>query len=213
MFMFIQAVFMTASAVIRSYGFTKDAMYVTLGMNILNVVGNYLFIFGPMGIPVLGVQGVAISTVVSRTLGMVVIFYLMVRRVNVSMPLSSYFTFPITQVKNLLKIGIPTAFDQVAYNSSQVYVTFLIAGLGTIELTTRVYTFNLMSLILAFSLSIGQANQILVGHKVGARKNNTAYRLCLRSLKIGIVISTTLAILFAIFSKQLFGIFTDNQDI
>lgn len=212
-FMFIQAVFMTASAVIRSYGFTKDAMYVTLGMNILNVIGNYIFIFGPMGLPVLGVQGVAIATVVSRTLGLIVIFYLMIKRVQEPMPLSSYFVLPIVHVKNLLKIGIPTAGDQVAYHSSQVYITFLVAGLGTIELTTRVYAFNLMALILAFSLSIGQANQILVGHKVGALKNDTAYRLCIRSLKIGVVISTALAILFALFAKQLFGIFTDNEEI
>ncbi|MFP3360826.1 MATE family efflux transporter, partial [Planococcus sp. SIMBA_143] len=45
-FAFIQALIMTAGAIMRSYGYTKDAMYVTIGMNIINVIGNYLFIFG-----------------------------------------------------------------------------------------------------------------------------------------------------------------------
>lgn len=67
-FSFIQALIMTISAVIRSHGFTKDAMYVTVGMNILNIIGNYLF-FGVLGFPELGVTGVAISTVASRTIG------------------------------------------------------------------------------------------------------------------------------------------------
>lgn len=54
---FLQALIMTIGAVLKSYGFTKDTMYITIGMNILNVIGNYLFIFGPFGIPVLGVEG------------------------------------------------------------------------------------------------------------------------------------------------------------
>ena len=65
-FAFIQALIMTAGSIMRSYGYTKDAMYITIGMNIINVIGNYLFIFGPFGVPVLGVEGVAISTIASR---------------------------------------------------------------------------------------------------------------------------------------------------
>ena len=60
-----QAMLATLSSIIRSYGHTRITMYVTMGMNAINVIGNSLFIFGLFGVPKLGVTGVAISTVAS----------------------------------------------------------------------------------------------------------------------------------------------------
>ncbi|UOQ50586.1 MATE family efflux transporter [Gracilibacillus caseinilyticus] len=56
-FIFVQALIMTVSAILRSYGFTKDTKYVTILMNIINAIGNYFMIFGPFGLPVFGVEG------------------------------------------------------------------------------------------------------------------------------------------------------------
>ena len=64
-----QAMLATLSAIIRSYGHTRITMYITIGMNALNVIGNSLFIFGLFGVPKLGVTGVAISTIAAQTLG------------------------------------------------------------------------------------------------------------------------------------------------
>lgn len=55
----------------KSYGHTKDTMFVTIGMNILNIAGNFLVIFGPLGLPVLGVAGVAMSTSFARIIGLI----------------------------------------------------------------------------------------------------------------------------------------------
>ena len=70
---FVQALIMTFSAILKSYGYTKDTMVVTIGMNILNIAGNYLVIFGPFGFPVLGVAGVAMSTSIARIIGLLAI--------------------------------------------------------------------------------------------------------------------------------------------
>jgi putative MATE family efflux protein len=212
-FSFIQALIMTIAAIVRSYGFTRDAMYVTIGMNIINVIGNYLFIFGPMGIPVLGVQGVAISTTVSRALGLGVMVFLLFKRIDQPLPFKRFFAMPKEHMKNLLKIGIPSAGEHLSYNSSQLLITYFITMLGTQVITTKVYTQNLMMFILLFALAIGQGTQILIGYKVGANKNEEAYKLCLHSLKLSFFISLTLASLFSLFSESLFRIFTDNAEI
>jgi putative MATE family efflux protein len=212
-FSFIQALIMTIAAIVRSHGFTRDAMYVTIGMNIINVIGNYLFIFGPMGIPVLGVQGVAISTAVSRGLGLAVMVLLLFKRIDQPLPFKRFFTMPKEHIKNLLKIGIPSAGEHLSYNTSQLLITYFINMLGTQMITTKVYTQNIMMFIFLFAVAIGQGTQILIGYKVGAEKNEEAYQLCLKSLKISFVISLTLASLFSLFSESLFRIFTDNAEI
>ncbi|MBS8263028.1 MATE family efflux transporter [Mesobacillus boroniphilus] len=212
-FSFIQSLIMTVSSIIRSYGFTRDIMYVTIGMNVLNVIGNYLFIFGPFGFPVLGVEGVAISTTVSRILGLLAAIYVMTKRVPGSLPISMLFSFPKKHLKNLLNIGIPSAGEHLSYNGSQMVITYFIATLGTQALTAKVYTQNIMMFIFLFSIAISQGTQILIGHMVGAKEIENAYKRALKSLKLAIIISIVTAALVSFFSKDLLGIFTDNISI
>ncbi len=213
LFSFLQALIMTIGAVIRSYGFTQDTMYVTIGMNILNVIGNYIFIFGPFGLPILGVEGVAISTSFSRLVGLLVIIILLIKRVGKELPFKKVFTLPKVHIQNLLKIGIPSAGEQLSYNSSQMIITYFITIMGTQALTTKVYAQNLMMFIFLFSIAISQGTQILVGQMIGARQIQDAYMRAIKSLKLAIMISAVMAIVFSIFKDPLLSIFTDNQDI
>jgi putative MATE family efflux protein len=212
-FAFIQALIMTAGAIMRSYSFTRDVMYITIGMNILNVIGNYLFIFGPLGIPVLGVEGVAISTAVSRILGLLAGIIVLLKRIPNALPFKRLFKLPHVHVKNLLKIGVPSAGEQLSYNGSQMVITYFIAVLGTEALTTKVYAQNLMMFIFLFSVAISQGTQIIIGHMVGARKYEDAYHRCIKSLKISIIISCIMAIIFSFAAEPLLGIFTNNTEI
>jgi putative MATE family efflux protein len=212
-FSFIQAVIMTIGAILKSYGFTRDTMYITIGMNLLNVVGNYLFIFGPFGIPVLGVEGVAISTTVSRTIGLLVISVLFVKRTHISLAISRLVSLPIPHVKNLLKIGIPSAGEHLSYNTSQMLITYFITLMGTEAITTKIYTQNMMMFIFLFGVAISQGTQIIIGHLVGAKAYEEAYKRCLKSLWLAIAVSIIIATSFSIFSEPLFSIFTTNKQI
>lgn len=212
-FSFVQALIMTSGAILKSYGYTKDTMYLTIGMNLLNIIGNYFFIFGPFGFPVLGVQGVAISTVVSRIIGLFVILYILKKRVHFTLNFKELFKLPVHHLKNLLHIGVPTAGEQLSYNTSQMVITIFITMIGTEALTTKVYAQNLMMLILLFSLAVSQGTQILVGYMVGAKDYEAAYKRCLQSLYAGIIISTLMAVIFSLFSDSLLGIFTSNERI
>ncbi|WP_153462294.1 MULTISPECIES: MATE family efflux transporter [Sediminibacillus] len=210
---FVQALIMTVSAVLRSYGFTKDTMYVTIGMNVLNIIGNYAVIFGPFGFPVLGVEGVAYSTIISRFLGFTVLLLLLLRRSEKTLPFTSFFAYKKQHIRDLLNIGIPSAGEQLSYNASQMVITYFIAQLGTMALTTKVYVQNIMMFIFLFALAIGQGTQILIGHLIGAGEVDTAYKHGIKSLQISIVISTFAAVVIYFASDFLLGIFTDNATI
>ncbi|MGN8644623.1 MATE family efflux transporter [Gracilibacillus sp. HCP3S3_G5_1] len=212
-FIFVQALIMTVSAILRSYGFTKDTMYVTIGMNILNVVGNFFVIFGPFGFPVLGVEGVAYVTMISRFIGFIILLFILAWRSERQLPFQSFFRYEKKHVKDLLQIGVPSAGEQLSYNTSQMAITYFVAQMGTIAITTKVYVQNLMMFILLFSIAIGQGSQILIGHMIGAGDIESAYKRCIKSLKIAIVISTLMAIIFYCFSPTLLGIFTDDPTI
>lgn len=212
-FMFVQAIMMTISATLRSYGYTKDMMKVTILMNVLNAIGNYFVIFGPFGLPILGESGVAWSTSIARIICTVIIIFILLKRIGFISFKKVIRSKPIEHTKNLFKIGIPAAGENISYYASQIVITIFITMIGSEALTTKVYAQNIMMYIFLFSVAIGQGEQIIIGRLVGARELQTAYKHCIRSLKIGILISTSMAIIGAIFSKSLFSIFTDNEHI
>jgi len=210
---FVQALIMTTGAILRSYGHTKDTMRVTIVMNILNVIGNYFVIFGPFGFPVLGVAGVAYSTAISRFIGFIALIFLLMKRTGKELDFASFYRYKKKQVKNLLQIGIPSAGEQLSYNASQMVITYFIAQLGTVAITTKVYTQNIMMFIFLFSIAIGQGSQILIGHMVGAGKTKDAYERGIKSLRIASLVSLCVAIVVFIFAEQLLGIFTSDTSI
>ncbi|MGG3570899.1 MATE family efflux transporter [Bacillus gobiensis] len=210
---FIQALIMTYSAILKSYGYTKDTMYVTIGMNVLNIIGNYFFIFGPFGFPVLGVTGVAISTSVARIIGLAVMIIIVKKRINLSLSLKKVFHVHKEHLRKLIKIGIPSAGEQLSYNGSQMIVTYFIAILGAQALTTKVYTQNIMMFIILFGTAISQGTQILISRNIGAKQFDEAYERCMKSLYWAIGIAAGTSIIISIFSKQVVGIFSQNPEI
>ena len=72
-----QGIILSCGAILKSHGRPTETLIINVGVNILNILGNALFIFGWLGMPVLGPTGVGISTVISRGIGCVVAFYMM----------------------------------------------------------------------------------------------------------------------------------------
>ncbi|OJT56672.1 MATE family efflux transporter [Bacillus altitudinis] len=210
---FIQALIMTYSAILKSYGFTRDTMYVTIGMNLLNVAGNYLVIFGPFGLPVLGVMGVALSTSFARLIGLTAMILIVRHRIGLRFSFKRMFYIQRTHLKKLLKIGIPSAGEQLSYNGSQMIITLFITFMGTQALAAKVYTQNLMMFIMLFGAAISQGTQILIGRLIGAKEFDAAYRRCMKSLYWAIAISLLSSTALSLSSTHLLTFFTSNNEI
>ncbi|SPR94792.1 MATE family efflux transporter [Bacillus altitudinis] len=210
---FIQALIMTYSAILKSYGFTRDTMYVTIGMNLLNIAGNYLVIFGPFGFPVLGVMGVALSTSFARLIGLTAMILIVRHRIGLQFSFKRMFYIQRTHLKKLLKIGIPSAGEQLSYNGSQMIITLFITFMGTQALAAKVYTQNLMMFIMLFGAAISQGTQILIGRLIGAKEFDAAYRRCMKSLYWAIAISLLSSTALSLSSTHLLTFFTSNSEI
>lgn len=212
-FLFLQSVLMTITAVVRNHGYTKISMYVTIGMNIIHIILDYIFIFGPFGLPVLGVRGVAISTNICKFLGLIVMLYILFKKVEKNLSFKFLFPFPKDVLKDLLKIGIPTAGEQLSYNISQLVVTYFINMVSNEALTTKAYVQNIIMFSFLFAVAIGQGTEILIGHLVGQNKKEMAYKTCLKSLRAAMIFSVVIAAIFALFRTSLLSMFTNNSSI
>ena len=206
----LQALMLTLSSIIQAHGYTRDTMFVTVGMNIINIIGNYVLIFGVLGFPQLGVTGVAISTVFSQFIGLIVNFMILFKRVDIQLKFRDMIDWQKERFYKILGVGIPTAIGQLSYSMSQIVTTGFIVVLGPELLTTRIYTLNILFFIIIFSLSLGRGTQIIVGHLIGAGEFEKAYKEGMRNLKLSMLLALGAALLVALFREPLMGIFTDN---
>ncbi len=210
-FAFLPALSLSLSASLRSADKAKYPMYVSMVVNVLNIIGNYTLIFGKFGMPALGVEGAAISTSICRFASVVILFVVLFKKHIPSFPKELFTPFPWVELKNLLKIGIPSAGEQMSYSLSQVVITYFINIIGNQALATRSYTTNIVMFTFIFALSIAQGGAILIGHLVGMKKIQAAYTIGKRIRRMGATMSVSLALLTAFFGKQILSLLTSDS--
>ncbi|MCA0756212.1 MATE family efflux transporter [Paenibacillus sp. N4] len=210
---FLQAIINSVAAIIRVHGFTKQAMLVSLGMNIVHIIGNYLLIFGNFGFPELGVQGAAISSVFSRLLAIIVFFVLLYRMMSVRIEFRYYLSLSKEYISKILKIGIPSALEQVMYQSCQIVFLYYATYLGEAALAAKNYANNISMFTYLFAFAIGMGTSIIVGRLVGAGEQTAAYYRVWKSVRWASAVTLVAVVLVIVFREPLMWLFTDDEEI
>ena len=164
------------SSILRSYGHTKDSMVVNAIANSLNIVGNALALYGWFGIPILGVKGVAISTVASQFAGAIILSARIACLKDSKYSIKNPFKIVKGEWRQILKIGVPTAGESVSWNLSQLVIMIIITTFGTEAIAAFTYLMTILRFIYMIAISIGTASQIKTGHYCGAGLQQTAYK-------------------------------------
>jgi MATE family multidrug resistance protein len=171
--------FMVLSAALASFftgrGNTITVMLVTVLSVVVNVTLNYLWIFGRLGFPEMGIAGAAWATVTASAVGAVAYLFLMLRRTHrASFGILSGFRFDKDIFLRLIRFGLPAGLSGML--EVLVWATFLafIGRLGSTQLkaTTAAFTINNLAFMPMFGM--GVAISTLVGRRQGERRSDTA---------------------------------------
>lgn len=210
---FTQAVINAFSQIFDSNGKTIFGMIIAFGMNVLNIIGNYLFLYGPLRDLGFGISGAAVSTCISRVLAVAaaIIYFALV--IKGSFGIKYLKPFPRSILKNLLRLGIPTAGENISYNFSQLIITALVNTMGIVAINTKIYANMLSVFTYMIAFSAAMATQIIVGHSVGAGDYDFAYKRLLRTLRFGLIVSISAAIINWIASPLTFSMFSDDPKV
>jgi multidrug resistance protein, MATE family len=205
--------------VLRSFmdalGQTRMTMRITLLSLPINIVLNYLLIFGKLGFPQLGGVGAGYASAITYWCILFSTFGVM-ERVS---PFREYrifarwFRVSFLAWKELLRIGVPIGFAIFFETSIFAAVTLLMSGFNTATIAAHQAALNFASLLYMIPMSISMALTIVVGFEVGARRLEDAKRFSF----IGIGTAVCLAFLCALglsgFSDQVARLYTTDQTV
>jgi len=203
-FIFVKLVFVTA---LNATGDTKTPMYIKIASIILNVFLNYLFIFGNLGFPELGVMGAAVGTVIVNMLELIVYLWLYLTK---KMPYLPMWHYSKSLMKRALKVGIPASFERSLTFGSFMLFTVIIAHYGTEVLAG--YQIGLRVEGLAFMPGIGFtiAAMALMGQGLGAKKPMQAREDVILVLKYTVGLMFFLSFFMIFMPEKIVWLFTDD---
>lgn len=211
--MALQAVYLSFTAFFRSSKMMKETMVISVLVNCINIGGNAVFINGAFGLPALGVVGAAVSSDLSRIVGVIAIALLFRRRFGPMVSLRYLRPFPIWQLRTLLRIGLPTGGESVSYNLSQITIQSLTNRLALFVVTTRAYANMFAMLSYTFASAIAQAAQVVVAQLMGAGDLEAIDRRVKSTLISSVVISTLVSTLLWLFAEPFYALFTSDPAV
>lgn len=212
-FILVQGFYMTFAAILRSFGMLKHVMWTAAVMNTLNIVGNAILINGLFFFPRLGITGAAISTNISKGVGLGILIYLFLKKTDTKLSVKYITPFPIPVLKKLLAIGIPSGGEALSYNLSQIYIFKFINIFGTAVIATKVYCSMLANIAYVYSIAIAEASQIVVGYLAGANQLDKINKRVKSTIIVSLCFSLSITFLIFLNSDRIIGIFTHDPII
>lgn len=193
---------------------TKQSMYVTLIGNVINVVLNYLFIYGSFGFPKLGIIGAGVGTLVSR-FAMPILMWWMLKNLNKTRDLVTGFNwrvFEMSKFKRITALGIPSALQMIFEVGIFTTAIWMSGILGENHLSANQIALNLATMTFMVANGLGVTAMIRVGNQLGARNYLNLRRIGFSVFLLVLFTQSIFAILLAIFRFWLPSLYLDMDD-
>ena len=174
-------VYNSAAALYRSMEKTRTTMYVSILMNIINVVGNYIGVF----ILHAGVAGVAVPTLISRIVAAIIMFALSLNSSNlVYVKIKNVFAWNQEMISRILKIAVPNGIENGLFTLGRVLVTSIVALFGTSQIAGSI---DQIAVVVVNAINLGIV--VVVGQCIGANDYEQAKYYIKKLMKISYIVT------------------------
>ena len=196
------------SSALRSTEQTKLPMFASLIGVGVNVVLNWVFIFGKLGAPAMGVQGAALATMIARLVEMIFIVSVVYLTKNkVASKLKELFNFGMDLIKVYFKTSWSVIINELIFSVGSAAYSIAYAKISTNASATMQICNTLISMFFIFLVGVGTAGAIMIGNKVGADEEEVAKDYAYNVAKLTPVIGIILGVGIWIFAPTILTLF------
>ena len=207
--------FLAIKQFLEGIGNTKTAMWITLAGNALNILLNYIFIFGKCGVEAMGAEGAGLATLISRVgqMAAIVAYYFLSSRLRLYRSFFEVKGFKISYLKSLFKVGYPISFQMILESAAFILTSILALSFGEVAAGSMQVSFSIANIAWMITVAIGSASTILVSHIAGAKQHDELRPMVNATYHIGIAWATLMAFIFVVFREPMASLFTDNSEV
>lgn len=200
------------SAILRGAGDTKTPMKISIVINIVNAVLDYVLIFGFLFIPGMGIVGAGLATVIARLVGCIALFYYVNRTGTLSFR-RDYWRLDKTHLMELTTLGAPAAGERLLMRVGQIVYFGFIVALGTNAFAAHQIAGNVEIFSYMIGYGFATAATILVGQQIGAGNFDEAKHYAKLSTYLTVGSMTILGALLFVLGDWAGSFFTNDEQV
>ena len=205
--------FQTFRQYAEGLSFTRTAMIITLSANLINVVLNYVLIYGHAGFPPMGLNGAGIATLVSRLVMAGMMAFYVIR--------SQWFRWTPIRIRilekalttHMLKIGVPTGLQYIFEVGTFSFASIMMGWLGTYALAAHQIALNLAAVSYMVATGLAAASTVRIGNQLGRRDMPNLRRVGWSALLMSTVLMSVSAGIFLAFKQVLPTLYVDEVPV
>ncbi len=204
----------TIKQFLEGIGNTRVAMVTIITANALNILLNWIFIFGKCGFEPMGAVGAGYATLISRVMQclMMVVYFFSAKRFRVyTEGLLKSSMIKMRRIAEILKVGIPISFHMFMESSAFVVAGIMVLAFGAASVSAYQIGVNMMNVTFMIIIAIGSSTTILCSHIYGRKDFSNLRRTVNAAYQMGLFWNITVATLFIIFRYQIPALFTTNM--
>lgn len=194
---------------------TKFPMYATILANVLNIIINYLLIFGTFGFPKMGIIGAAVGTLVSRFVMLLFLFFVLRSRKRFQGFISNFNFKKLEQkmFKKLINLGLPSSL-QVFFEVTLFTMAVWLSGvLGKNPQAANQIALNLSSMTYMVGIGLSVAALVRVGNQKGLENFRELRRIAKSVFFLTLIVELVFASLLLLFRDWLPTLYLDENDL
>ena len=192
---------------------TSYSMYATIFANLINILVNYVLIFGKFGFPQLGIIGAAIGTLVSRIM-MYIVLYILLKKNSIIKNISRQFFLINKKIFiKIISLGFPTSLQmlfEVGIFTSAIWLSGL---LGEVTQSANQIVLNISSFTFMVASGLGLSASIRAGNQKGLNDYSELKRISLSILLLGLIFALIFSLLIFYLREIIPYLFVDIEDI
>ena len=208
-------IFLAVKQFLEGIGNTKIAMWISLAGNVVNIVLNYIFIFGEWGADEMGAEGAGLATLLARIGQMVAIMVVFFawRRLRIYRTFFSRNALKISSIASLLRVGCPISFQMVLESAAFILTSILALSFGEVAAGSIQVAFSIANIAWMITVAIGSASTILVSHIYGSGNKQELRPTVMATYHLGLLWALVMALVFTLLREPISAVFTDNVEV
>lgn len=208
----VMALMFVLSSILRGAGDTKSPMKVSIVINVVNIVLDYMLIFGFWIIPELGLVGAALATVIARLVGTLLLMNY-IRKTEVIAFRKDFWRPDLEHQLELVNLGSPAAIERLVMRAGQIVYFGFIVVLGTNTFAAHQIAGNLEVFSYMLAYGFATAATILVGRNIGAGDHETAKEYARLSTFMAMGFMSLFGVVLFFFGGWAGSLFTDDPQV
>ncbi|MCX5846501.1 MAG: MATE family efflux transporter [Deltaproteobacteria bacterium] len=204
---------MIANNLLRAEGNPSASMYIILTMSIIGAILDPFLIFGLGPFPQMGIRGAAISAVLAYFIaGLLSLYYLHLKSSRYA--LNRRDLMPnVSIIASIYQTGFPSVVMNLVFSLVLIVYNHILANFGSLAIATLGLCFRINGLVVMVLFGMGQGLMPMVGFNEGAKLYGRLMETVNVAVKISVIFSITVFLLFEIFAHSILALFTNDTEL